>query len=63
MKIWQVWASATGTENGNTIRKNFTKGYIAETREHAKLKMVRELVDCEWSDIKIRACKLVSEES
>lgn len=63
MKIWQVWASATGTNNGKSIRKNFTKGYIAETRELAKLKMVRELVDSEWTDIKVRACKLVSEEN
>ena len=62
MKIWKVWATAAGTNNGEKIRKNFVKGYIAETRELAKLKMVRELVDCEWTDIHIRACKLISEE-
>ena len=62
MKIWKVWATAAGTNNGEKILKHFVKGYIAETRELAKLKMVRELVDCEWTDIHIRACKLISEE-
>lgn len=62
MKIWKVWATAAGTNNGEKIRKHFVKGYIAETRELAKLKMVRELVDCEWTDIHIRACKLICEE-
>ena len=62
MKIWKVWASASGTHNGKPIRKYFTRAYIAETRETAKLKMVRELIDCEWREIKVLACKLVDEE-
>ena len=62
MKIWKVWASASGTCNGKPIRKHFTRAYIAETRELAKLKIVHELIDCEWREIKVLACKLVVEE-
>ena len=62
MKIWKVWASASGTCNRKPIRKHFTRYYIAETRDMAKLKIVRELIDCEWREIKVLACKLVEEE-
>lgn len=62
MKIWQVWAAASYKVNGETKRKHISKGYTAASRELAILKMKRELVDCEYFDIKIRASKLVHEE-
>lgn len=62
MKIWKVWASVRCTENGKETIKHISKGFQAETRQIAVLKMKRELVDCDFANFQIKASKLVYEE-